>query len=176
MQYSTVFASALLVGSAVAGYTNGTTVTTDVTVTDYTTYCPYSTVVTVTKCEQDKCHPTEITVTEATTLTVTGECVVPTTYTTEVQTKTETVCDTCEHPTTAAPTSAAPTSAAPTSATPLLVNLLPLLLLLLVSPLSKVLLLETLLVPSLVSLPLLLLYYKFDRPYCLLISFTKVLF
>lgn len=115
MQYSTVFASALLVGSAVAGYTNGTTVTTDVTVTDYTTYCPYSTVVTVTKCEQDKCHPTEITVTEATTLTVTGECVVPTTYTTEVQTKTETVCDTCEHPTTAAPTSAAPTSAAPTT-------------------------------------------------------------
>ncbi|CAG86701.1 DEHA2D02332p [Debaryomyces hansenii CBS767] len=112
MQYSTVFASALLVGSAVAGYTNGTTVTTDVTVTDYTTYCPYSTVVTVTKCEQDKCHPTEITVTEATTLTVTGECVVPTTYTTEVQTKTETVCDTCEHPTTAAPTSAAPTTVA----------------------------------------------------------------
>lgn len=112
MQYSTVFASALLVGSAVAGYTNGTTVTTDVTVTDYTTYCPYSTVVTVTKCEQDKCHPTEITVTEATTLTVTGEFVVPTTYTTEVQTKTETVCDTCEHPTTAAPTSAAPTTVA----------------------------------------------------------------
>lgn len=118
MQYSTVFASALLVGSAVAGYSNGTTVTTDVTVTDYTTYCPYSTVVTVTKCEQDKCHPTEITVTEATTLTVTGECVVPTTYTTDVQTKTETVCDTCEHPTSAAPTSAAPTSAAPTSAAP----------------------------------------------------------
>mmetsp|Transcript_2808 Transcript_2808/g.3310 ORF Transcript_2808/g.3310 Transcript_2808/m.3310 type:complete len:158 (+) Transcript_2808:61-534(+) len=124
MQYSTVFASALLVGSAVAGYSNGTTVTTDVTVTDYTTYCPYSTVVTVTKCEEDKCNPTTITVSEATTLTVTGECVVPTTYTTEYSTKTETVCDTCEHPTTVAPTTAAgesttaPTTAAGESTSP----------------------------------------------------------
>lgn len=57
---------------------NSTVVTTDITVTDYTTYCPESTTVTITKCD-DTCHETEITVTEATTLTVTGECIVPTT-------------------------------------------------------------------------------------------------
>ncbi|OBA21163.1 hypothetical protein METBIDRAFT_25987, partial [Metschnikowia bicuspidata var. bicuspidata NRRL YB-4993] len=63
--------------------TAGTTVVTvDVTVTDYTTYCPASTVVTVTTCSNDQCAPTTVTVSEATTLTVTGECVVESTLTT----------------------------------------------------------------------------------------------
>lgn len=66
--------------SAAAASTTGwaNTTTTDVkTVTDYTTYCPASTLVTITKCSEDKCSPTTITVASATTLTVTGTCVVP---------------------------------------------------------------------------------------------------
>lgn len=69
--------------------TNGTVVTTDVTVTGYTTYCPESTIVTITKCDEE-CYPTAITVTEATTLTVTGECVVPTTWTSHASAEPET--------------------------------------------------------------------------------------
>lgn len=87
--FKQVLATSALLASTLGAYTNetssapagnGTVVTTDITVTDYTTYCPASTVVTITKCDQE-CYPTAITVTEATTLTVTGECVVPTTYT-----------------------------------------------------------------------------------------------
>ncbi|KAJ8143776.1 hypothetical protein OY671_003102 [Metschnikowia pulcherrima] len=66
-------------GSSHSGWSNGTVVTTDVTVTDYTTYCPASTVVTITTCSDHKCAPTTITASEATTITITGECVVPTT-------------------------------------------------------------------------------------------------
>lgn len=117
MQFSTFATLSALTATAFAAYSNDTTsaapgsnetvVTTDITVTGYTTYCPESTVVTLTTCENQKCAPTAVTVTEATTLTVTGECVVPAT----------------SAPTSAAPvpstlvSSAASSSAAPTPST-----------------------------------------------------------
>lgn len=58
-----------------APYGNSTTVYT--TVTDYTTYCPYPTTITITTCDEE-CAPHTITVEEPKTITVTGECVVPT--------------------------------------------------------------------------------------------------
>ncbi|GEQ69584.1 hypothetical protein JCM33374_g3256 [Metschnikowia sp. JCM 33374] len=83
---STAVSSAAPVSSAAsvsssAGWSNVSVITTDITVTGYTTYCPESTVVTVTTCSAQKCAPSVITVTQATTITVTGECVVPTTLT-----------------------------------------------------------------------------------------------
>lgn len=115
--FKQVLAASAFVAGSLAGYSNDTVVTTDVTVTDYTTYCPYSTVVTVTKCE-DVCEPTVITVTEATTLTVTGECVVPTSYTTESLTETVTPEPTVAAPSTVAETSVAETSVASSSVAP----------------------------------------------------------
>lgn len=56
-------------------YSNTTTV--GITVTDYTTYCPEHTTITITTCSQHKCAPTTITVESASTVTVTGECLVP---------------------------------------------------------------------------------------------------
>merc|ERR1711890_132871 len=104
IMYSAVAAAALLAGSAVAAYSNDTVITTDVTVTDYTTYCPYSTEVVIKTCTLEKCAPVTITVSEAQTLTVTGECVIPTTYTTEWATTTSTVeCHECEEKSTVAP-------------------------------------------------------------------------
>ncbi|KAM9900252.1 hypothetical protein OXX80_012079 [Metschnikowia pulcherrima] len=88
MQFSTVAAISALSASAMAAYSNATVVTEDVTVTGYTTYCPASTVVTITTCSEHKCAPHTVTVSEATTLTITEECVVPTTYTTESKTVT----------------------------------------------------------------------------------------
>ncbi|KAG7662490.1 uncharacterized protein J8A68_004021 [[Candida] subhashii] len=87
MQFSKVIVPTALVAAASAA---NVTVTTEVVVTDYTTYCPLPTTVVV--------NNKTITVTEATTLTITGPCTIPTTYVT----------------TSAAPTTAAPTSAAPT--------------------------------------------------------------
>ncbi|RLV88121.1 putative GPI-anchored protein 26 [Meyerozyma sp. JA9] len=116
--YSAVAAAALLAGSAVAAYSNDTVITTDVTVTDYTTYCPYSTEVVIKTCTLEKCAPVTITVSEAQTLTVTGECVIPTTYTTEYSTTTSTVaCEECEKSTVAPVSTAAPetSSAAPST-------------------------------------------------------------
>ncbi|CAN3368624.1 predicted GPI-anchored protein 26 [Diutina catenulata] len=71
----TVAASALA-ATAMAAYSNQTVVTTDVTVTDFVTYCPESTTITITTCENDVCvpHTTEC---EPGTVTITGECVVP---------------------------------------------------------------------------------------------------
>ncbi|EMG48108.1 PGA13 GPI-anchored protein 13 [Candida maltosa Xu316] len=60
---------------------SGSVVTTQITVTDFTTYCPYETTLTITKCENDKCHPTTIPVETATTITITGEVICPTTST-----------------------------------------------------------------------------------------------
>ncbi|CUM67462.1 uncharacterized protein PRCAT00005158001 [Priceomyces carsonii] len=62
------------------GYHN-TTITKLKTVTDYVTYCPGPTTITVTTCTNDVCNPSTVTVSSETTLTVTGECVVPTSYT-----------------------------------------------------------------------------------------------
>ncbi|CUM51137.1 uncharacterized protein AC631_02165 [Debaryomyces fabryi] len=75
MQFSKV-----LVPAALAAYVSASnvTVTTDIVVTDYTTYCPEPTSVVV--------NNKTITVTEATTLTITGPCTIPTTYTTDAET------------------------------------------------------------------------------------------
>ena len=80
MQFSTFATLSALTATAFAAYSNDTTsaapgsnetvVTTDITVTGYTTYCPESTVITITKCS-DVCEPSAVTVTEATTLTFT---------------------------------------------------------------------------------------------------------
>lgn len=64
-----------------SGWNNGTTSTEWTTVTDYTTYCPESTTITVTTCSDHKCGDKVITVTTPSTVTVTGECVVPVTST-----------------------------------------------------------------------------------------------
>lgn len=51
---------------------------TDVTtITDYTTYCPESTTITITTCDET-CGPHTVTVDEPKTITVTGPCVLPT--------------------------------------------------------------------------------------------------
>ncbi|KAM9918148.1 hypothetical protein OXX59_008862, partial [Metschnikowia pulcherrima] len=46
------------------------------TVTDWVTYCPEATTITMTTCVQETCKPTAITVTGETTVTITGECLV----------------------------------------------------------------------------------------------------
>lgn len=71
MQFSKV-----LVPAALAAYVSAAnvTVTTDIVVTDFTTYCPESTHFVV--------NNKTVTVTEATTLTITGPCTIPTTYVT----------------------------------------------------------------------------------------------
>ena len=66
------------------GWSNATVITTGVTVTGYTTYCPVPTVVTVTTCSDHKCAPETITASEATTITITGEVLVPTTIATSL--------------------------------------------------------------------------------------------
>lgn len=71
MQFSKVIVPAALASYVAAG---NVTVTTDVVVTDFTTYCPESTAFVV--------NNKTITVTEATTLTITGPCTIPTTYVT----------------------------------------------------------------------------------------------
>ncbi|GEQ67225.1 hypothetical protein JCM33374_g889 [Metschnikowia sp. JCM 33374] len=58
-----------------------TTTVIESTVTDFVTYCPSSTTVTVTTCANDICRPHIITVTKATTVSVTGTVVVSTTVT-----------------------------------------------------------------------------------------------
>lgn len=71
MQFSKI-AAPLALASYVAA--SNVTVTTDIVVTDFTTYCPESTAFVV--------NNKTITVTEATTLTITGPCTIPTTYVT----------------------------------------------------------------------------------------------
>ncbi|KAM9903371.1 hypothetical protein OXX69_007955, partial [Metschnikowia pulcherrima] len=66
------------------GWSNATVITSGVTVTGYTTYCPVPTVVTVTTCSDHKCAPETITASEATTITITGEVLVPTTIATSL--------------------------------------------------------------------------------------------
>lgn len=84
MQFSQLSIAALV--SVVAASANNT-ITTDITVTDYVTYCPEETTITLTTCTKDVCNKHEVTVTEPATITVTGECVVPTVVT-EVETPT----------------------------------------------------------------------------------------
>lgn len=116
MQFTTLATVSAVAATALAAYSNGTTVTEDVTVTGYTTYCPESTQITLTVCDESSCAPTVITVSEETTLTITEPCVVPTTYTTQVNTETVTEsCTECEK-TTAASTVASTSVAASTAA------------------------------------------------------------
>lgn len=61
--------------AALASAAANMTVTTDVVVTDFTTYCPEPTSFVV--------NNKTITVTDETTITIIGECTIPTTYTTE---------------------------------------------------------------------------------------------
>lgn len=74
------FAGPSFVGSDSVNY-NATV--TGITVTGYTTYCPEATTVTITTCSEHKCAPTEITVTGPSTVTVSEECVVPSTVAAE---------------------------------------------------------------------------------------------
>lgn len=125
---SKVAAISAIAATALAAYTNdtssaveggnSTTITTDITVTDYVTYCPETTTVTITKCSDHKCVPIETVFTPG-TVTITGECVIPTVITTDVpphtvlpttttatghEDKTVTECVECEQkPTTEAP-------------------------------------------------------------------------
>ncbi|KAM9896371.1 hypothetical protein OXX69_010679, partial [Metschnikowia pulcherrima] len=69
--------------------TESTVYTTGVTVTGYTTYCPTPTVVTLATCSDSTCVPEIVTVSEASTLTFSGEYVVPTTITSAVSISTE---------------------------------------------------------------------------------------
>lgn len=71
MQYSKVIIASAVASAVAAG---NITVTTDVVVTDFTTYCPEATSLVI--------NNKTITVTEATTLTVTGPCTIASTYVT----------------------------------------------------------------------------------------------
>lgn len=67
-------------GSSSGSSSSSSTVTSsqwsNVTITSYTTYCPETTVITITSCKDNACHPTAVTVSTATTITCTA-CVVP---------------------------------------------------------------------------------------------------
>lgn len=77
MQFSKVLVPSVLASAVVA---SNVTVTTDVVVTDYTTYCPEPTSLVI--------NNKTLTITEATTITVTGPCTIPTIYTSEAQSST----------------------------------------------------------------------------------------
>lgn len=65
--------------SAAGGHQWNQTVTDQVTVTGYTTYCPESTTLTVTTCSNKACAPHTVTVSEPSTVVITEPCVVPST-------------------------------------------------------------------------------------------------
>lgn len=85
MHFSKIIAGSALSSVALAEFQNGT-VTTHVTATGYTTYCPYPTTITLTICEEENiCTKRPIVVSEPTTVTVTEPCIISTSYeTTEV--------------------------------------------------------------------------------------------
>lgn len=64
-----------------ASFANVTVVTSDITMSGYTTYISEPTTFTLTTCGVDKCAEKVITVTDPATITVTEPCVIPTTYT-----------------------------------------------------------------------------------------------
>lgn len=75
MQFSKVLFPVALASYVAA---SNVTVTTDVVVTDFTTYCPAPTSFVV--------NNKTVTVTEPTTITITGPCTIPTTYVTSKST------------------------------------------------------------------------------------------
>ena len=114
---SKILAASAVTATALAGYSNVTVITTDVTVTDFVTYCPEETTITITKCTQDKCQAEE-TKLEQGTVTITGECVIPTTVT-KHETETVIECVECEEAkTTEAEVSKAPQTEAEVSKVP----------------------------------------------------------
>lgn len=80
MQFSKIAVPAAIASVVAAG---NVTVTTNVVVTDFVTYCPEATTLVV--------NNKTITVTEATTLTITGPCTIPTTYVTSAPVESSTV-------------------------------------------------------------------------------------
>ncbi|KAL6453454.1 PGA26 Predicted GPI-anchored protein 26 [Candida maltosa Xu316] len=77
MQFSKIAAISALSTAALAVEYNST-VTEHVTITGYTTYCPYPTTITVTVCEEENiCTEKEIPVEGPTTVTITEPCIVP---------------------------------------------------------------------------------------------------
>lgn len=87
MQLSkTIVPASLAVAASAAA---NVTITTQVVVTDYTTYCPLPTTVVV--------NNKTITVTEATTITITGPCTIPTTYVTTTAAPTSTYANITTH-------------------------------------------------------------------------------
>lgn len=106
MHFSKIIAGSALSSVALAEFQNGT-VTTHVTATGYTTYCPYPITITLTICEEENiCTKRPIVVSEPTTVTVTEPCIISTSYeTTEVVV------------TTTLPSSLSPSSVAPANVT-----------------------------------------------------------
>lgn len=90
--------------------TTGSVIWANTTITSYTTYCPESTVITITSCKDNACTAQPITVTTATTITCTA-CVVPPLLTTVTTQPTVA-------PTTPAPSSVAPTTLTSTTSAP----------------------------------------------------------
>ncbi|RLV96287.1 putative GPI-anchored protein 26 [Spathaspora sp. JA1] len=87
MQFSTAVIASTLAASALAASNSTVVVTEAITVTDYTTYCPEPTVITVTVCEEEEvCTSKEIEVLTPGTITITETCVVETTYLTVCET------------------------------------------------------------------------------------------
>ncbi|EGW35322.1 uncharacterized protein SPAPADRAFT_58548 [Spathaspora passalidarum NRRL Y-27907] len=113
MQYSSVVIGSALAASVLAAANNTLTITTQVTLTDYTTYCPEPTVLTITVCEEEEiCSTKSIAVPVPGTITVTEPCIVETVYTT--------VCETT--PSYGNSTSVLPTKAPATTVPPLTVT------------------------------------------------------
>ncbi|KAI3407032.2 hypothetical protein KGF56_000120 [Candida oxycetoniae] len=141
MQVQSLLTVSALAAIVSAAFEN-VTVTTEVTVTGYTTYCPEPTTITLTVCDAKECTASELVVDEPKTITVTEECIVPVSYTTEEYTVTETVtCQKCaeatqeaaeaskapeapkapEEPASVAPAAEEPASAAPAAEEPAIV-------------------------------------------------------
>ena len=98
MQFKSLATVSAMSALASANFQNVTTITTDVTVTAFTTYCPLATTLTLTVCDDDNsnCHASEVTVSEPQTITITENCIIPSSIVTEDFTITSTVtCDNC---------------------------------------------------------------------------------
>ncbi|CAK9438475.1 uncharacterized protein LODBEIA_P26990 [Lodderomyces beijingensis] len=93
MQFKSLAAiSALSAVASATNFQNATVITTDITVTAYTTYCPEPTTITLTVCDESAiCKASEIVVAEAQTITITEDCVIPVSYTTAEYTITKTL-------------------------------------------------------------------------------------
>lgn len=81
MKFTSTIALSAIFSLATATGWNSSVETTEVrwvTQTGYTTFCPAETTLTVTTCSENVCGPNVITVTEASTVTITDDCLVAT--------------------------------------------------------------------------------------------------